>query len=140
MRYPGQQQTCARCFQPSKHCKGRGLAKKCEEAGGNRVEFNDYILNLWKKIGYSPETSESGALANHDTIVQQSGGVFTPKKRSEACQVSFTGVSIKQFPRNTDHGAIVEFLVNSGLPDNKKDKLGLSCAKLIASLNFSVLY
>ena len=80
-------------------------------------------LNLWKKIGYSPETSESGALANHDTIVQQSGGVFTPKKRSETCQVSFTGVSIKQFPRNTYHGAIVEFLVNSGLPDNKKDSI-----------------
>ena len=121
MRYPGQQQTCARCFQPSKHCKGRGLAKKCEEAGGNRVDFTDYILNLWKNIDYSPETSESGVLTNPDIIVEQYGGVFTPKKIPEASQGSFTGVSIKQFPRSADQGEIIEFLVKSGLPDSKKD-------------------
>ena len=123
MRYPGQQQTCARCFQPSKHCRGRGLAKKCEEAGGHRIEFTDYILNLWKTIGYSPESSESEDPANPDTIVQQCGGVFTPKKRPEAGKVAFTGVSIRQFPRNTDHGVIIEFLVNSGLPDSKRDSV-----------------
>ena len=46
LRYPGQQQTCARCHQTSQHCRGRGMARKCEAEGGKKVEFIDYILDL----------------------------------------------------------------------------------------------
>ena len=50
LRYPGQKQTCARCHQTAQNCKGKGLARKCEYEGGLKVEFTEYILDLWKKI------------------------------------------------------------------------------------------
>ena len=49
--YPGQQQTCARCYQTPQSCKGRRMARKCDAEGGLKFEFTDYILDLWKKIG-----------------------------------------------------------------------------------------
>ena len=30
VRYPGQQQTCARCHETAKKCKGDAIARKCE--------------------------------------------------------------------------------------------------------------
>ena len=53
IRYPGQHQTCARCHKTAKDCMGNGMAKKCELAGGIKVDFIDYILELWKQIGYT---------------------------------------------------------------------------------------
>ena len=125
LRYPGQQQTCARCYSSARQCRGRGVARKCEEAGGTKVEFTEYILNLWKTIGYSPNVSVQGDSNTNspDIIAQQAGGVFTPKKGPEVATLSFTGVSIRQFPRGTDQGVIVEFLVNSGLPESKKESI-----------------
>ena len=54
VRYPGQQQTCARCHETAKNCKGDAIARKCETKGGLKIEFCDYIVNLWSKIGYDP--------------------------------------------------------------------------------------
>ena len=123
LRYPGQQQTCDRCYQSARQCRGRGVARKCEEAGGTRVEFTEYILDLWNAIGYSLDASKHGNNNSPDIIEQQAGGVFTPKKGPEVETVSFTGVSVKQFPRSTDQGMIVEFLINSGLPESKKESI-----------------
>ena len=39
VKYPGQMQTCGRCHQTSKTCKGKGIARKCQEAGGDKVDF-----------------------------------------------------------------------------------------------------
>ena len=44
IRYPGQQQTCARCHKTARFCKGKGLARKCEEEQGEKVDFGRYIL------------------------------------------------------------------------------------------------
>ena len=41
LKYPGQQQTCARCYQTPRNCKGKGVARRCEQEGGVRVEFTD---------------------------------------------------------------------------------------------------
>ena len=49
LRYPGQQQTYARCHQGPQQCRGKGIARRCE------AEFQAYILNLWKEVGYSPD-------------------------------------------------------------------------------------
>ena len=38
----------------------------------------------------------------------------------------FKGVSIKNFPRGTDQGEIIEFLINSGLPEHKRDKVSFT--------------
>ena len=125
LRYPGQQQTCARCYQSARQCRGRGVAKKCEEAGGNRVDFTEYILDLWKSVGYSPDAPENGHINTiyPNNIAQQAGGIFTPKKGPEVVTDFFKGVSIKQFPRGTDQGVMIEFLVNSGLPEHKRNKV-----------------
>ena len=122
VKYPGQQQTCARCYQTPRNCRGKGMAKKCEAEGGVRVEFTDHILDLWKTIGYSPD--KLGDVQNsesEDSVSQQTGGIFTPKKGPVLDTDKFTGVSIKSFPKDTDHGEIVEFLVKCGLPEMKRN-------------------
>ena len=58
VKYPGQLQTCARCHQTARTCKGRGMARVCEEEQGVKVEFTDFIKNLWNEIGYSPANVE----------------------------------------------------------------------------------
>ena len=124
MRYPGQQQTCARCLQTSQNCRGKGLAKNCEAEGGIKLDFRVYIANLLRKIGYSPpsETPECLDEAAEDDITQKEGGAFTPVKIHSAVK-KFSGVSVKQFPRGTDQGEIVEFFVGCGLPDGKRDSI-----------------
>ena len=97
LRYSGQQQTCGRCHQTPQKCLGKGIAKKCQEEGGERVEFTDYILDLWKKIGYSPQ--------NPDVSTEFPGGSFTPPKSVRTDEV-FNGVTIKQIPRETDKGLV----------------------------------
>ena len=118
----------ATSLQGSAGCRGRGVAKKCEEAGGNRVDFTEYILDLWKSVGYSPDAPENGHIntINPNNIAQQAGGIFTPKKGPEVVTDFFKGVSIKQFPRGTDQGVIIEFLVNSGLPEHKRNKVSFT--------------
>ena len=49
IRYPGQAQSCARCFETARTCKGGAIARKCEAQNGPKVEFSYYILDLWKK-------------------------------------------------------------------------------------------
>ena len=44
VRYPGQQQTCARCHETPQNCRGGGMARRCEAAGGVKVELSEYIL------------------------------------------------------------------------------------------------
>ena len=126
LRYPGQQQTCARCHQTPQNCKGRGVARRCEAEGGKKVDFIDHILDLWKIIGYSPQNPE--AITNietaEDDLQQQEGGYFTPTKESTTPE-KYTGVSIKHFPRNTDDGLIMEFLIECGLPEIKKENVSL---------------
>ena len=125
IRFPGQQQTCARCHKTPAHCRGRGVARQCEAEGGVKVEFVDYILDLWKEIGYSPENTDFEDI-HDDTETdlaanQQEGGVFTPVKTASPNTGKITGISVKQFPKETDHGEILEFLVKCGLPEGKRD-------------------
>ena len=83
-RYSGQIQTCARCLQSARTCKGNGLAKKCEEEQGVKADFAEYILSLWEEIGYKPEIDHQIEPEDDDedeAVTQQDGGVFTPAKQ-----------------------------------------------------------
>ena len=126
LRYPGQQQTCARCHEVAKNCKGGAMARRCETAGGVKVDLSDYIINLWNKIGYVPGDVELAAVYDdhddHDPVKEQAGGNFTPEKKVPLPD-SFAGVSIRQIPKDTDAGQIMEFLVMSGLPETKKENV-----------------
>ena len=127
LRYPGQQQTCARCLKSSRYCRGKGIAKRCEAEGGLRADFNDYILELWKKVGYTPDNKDTMQLTEDGDgeLVTQEGGDFTPIKATSSTE-KFTGVSLKNIPRDTDHGLIVELLIQSGLPESKKDSITIN--------------
>ena len=130
LRYPGQQQTCARCHETPQNCRGGGMARRCEAAGGLRVEFSEYIMGLWNKIGYVPGELEVAAVFDdhgEDTVQEisvhlQAGGHFTPVKVTSDPDL-FKGVTIKQFPKDTDHGAIMEFLAIAGLPEASKESV-----------------
>ena len=59
LKYSGQKQTCARCFESATDCIGGGMAKKCEASGGTKADFVDHILQMWQKIGYTPGDIEA---------------------------------------------------------------------------------
>ena len=138
IRYPGQQQTCGRCHRTPQDCRGKGIARKCEAEGGSKVEFSTYILDLWKKIGYSPENLELGEdglqLDEDQRVHEQHGGTFTPVKVSPNTE-KFTGVSIRQFPKESDNGEIIEFLIKCGLPESKTENLTLNSRGVVVVRN-----
>ena len=123
-RYPGQQQTCARCFGSPQSCPGKGIAKRCEQEGGLKVEFNGYIQQLWNKIGYIPAEVELDPDINSEHASQVSDQ-FTPAKSSAQDSARYTGVRISTFPKDVDNGKIVEFLINSGLSESYKENISV---------------
>ena len=107
IRYQGQQQTCGRCHQTPKNCVGKGIARRCQAEGGVKVEFTDYILDLWKKIGYSPQNLEN-ATGDVEDLEEEIQDAFTPAKLP--AKHVFGGITIKQIPKETDPGEVIEFL------------------------------
>ena len=124
--YPGQRKFCFRCFKVDKECLGRGLAKVCEEAGGPKVQFSDYMTEFWKKIKYSPEknllTKEIDLEPDFEV---QIGGYFTPRQAAappaNKNNTNYGAVSVKWFPKQADPGDIKQFLVQLGLPSDHAD-------------------
>ena len=57
----------------------------------------------------------------NDNIGQQTGGTFTPQKGAEVDTSKFRGVSIRQLPKDTDPGKVIELLVGCGLPETKRE-------------------
>ena len=112
------------CLISAQFCKGKGVTRKCEAEGGEKANFNEHILNLWKQIGYSP-TAESGHerensdSENLDIVDKQEGGEFTPIKVTSDTS-KFAGVVIKNIPADVDHGEVVEFLISLGFHLLKK--------------------
>ena len=117
LRYAGQKQTCGRCYKSSDLCKGGGLAKRCETQGGEKIEFKQFITSLWQEIDYTPDNDHFNYVDDEIPASEN----FTPHKYQTFPTEKFTGVSIKHFPRDTDHGAILEFLCENGLPDDRRE-------------------
>ena len=80
------------------------MARVWEEEQGVKVEFTDFIKNLWKEIGYSQTNVEmsDGLYDQCDRgdafLVQQDGGRFTPLKAPSTDPDKYAGDSIKTFP------------------------------------------
>ena len=132
LRYPGQLQTCARCHETARTCRGKGMARRCEAEGGQKVDLSEYIIKLWKEIGYSPENveiaedlDEKDGQDIESGLVQQEGGKFTPAKVLSDGNDKFTGVVLKTFPKDTDECQIVELLLESGLPALNMDAIAI---------------
>ena len=122
LRYAGQQPTCGRCHEVPQKCKGKGIAKRCEAEGGYRVEFSEYISKLWRKIGYSPTNDDLENVEDEEDIDVEEVTQFTPVKVLEDRE-KYAGVSIRQFPKETDPSEIIEFVCKAGLPEEKKDEI-----------------
>ena len=121
LRYSGQQQTCGRCHQTPNQCIGRGIARECDAKGGLKIEFSDYIKELWAEIGYSPNSADLNASLNaEEDEIEQVGGVFTPAKAPVRDGQTYVGVVVSRFPKGIDHGQIMEFLCRCSLPEEKK--------------------
>ena len=123
--FPGQKRSCYRCLQVSLECPGKGVAKECEAAGGQRQLLANHMKDFWSKIGFVCDTLPSMDDSNESDLIidQQVVGQFTPQKEiiSDSSSSKFTGVIVKWFPKRADHGHIFEFLVNLGLPDTHED-------------------
>ena len=126
--YPGQRRTCFRCLQTAYLCPGKGVAKECEAVGGDKVMLADHLFSFWAKIGYTPDKNQTTLLNEIESAEPaetdyQIGGSFTPKPvpAEKVSDDKFGGVSVKWFPKSSDHGAIVEFLVGNGLPEGHEN-------------------
>ena len=84
----------------------------------NLKGVSDYILGLWEKNGYTPPSGEL-AIDEEDATVEQVFEAFSPVKVTSMDEGKYAGVTIRQFPRGVDHGEVIEFLCNSGLPGEK---------------------
>ena len=87
------------------HCKGLGIAKRCESEGGEKEDFVSYILQFWDTINYNPETPIEQF---EEPLHQEECSIFTPKKVLSMSD-KFTGICIKNIPKDTNNGLIVEF-------------------------------
>ena len=47
LRYVGQKQTCGRCHEDLPNCPGRGVARECEQKGGSKVAFSQYVIDIF---------------------------------------------------------------------------------------------
>ena len=130
VRYPGQKQTCGRCFNSSDMCMGGGVAKRCENARGQKRDFSEFIPEMWQSIQYAPadieiaslyddhgETPDLGSLS-----VNNCESVYTPMK-SNSLPEQWGGLSVRNFPREDDEGEIMEFLFQSGLPETLEENV-----------------
>ena len=52
-------------------CRGRGVAKRCEAEGSVKVEFKDYILDLWQKIEYTPANFDISEIDDNESSEQE---------------------------------------------------------------------
>ena len=91
------------------------------------------IWKLWQDIGYVPG-DEVEMAAIHDDFGDYSeppSTEFTPTK-SLSNPDRYNGVSIRQFPKDTDTGEIIELLIQSGLPETLKESVVVRANGLVS--------
>ena len=123
VKHEGQLQTCARCLESARTCKGRGTARRCEEQGGVKADFTKYIKDLWNDIGYCPESDIQEIPTDEyedeydPNILRQIGGGFTPQSSKHQDRIdAYSGINLRSFSKDTDQCEIVDLLISAGLP------------------------
>ena len=126
VNYAGQRKTCGRCHGDSRSCMGGGWARSCEQNGGVKVDLRDHMRQLWLNIGFSPDNFEDkdGGDDVNELDVHSS---FTPPARAgvtEVAKAKFSGVNIRNLPREMTTTNLQTFLEEKGLPAGH-DKISL---------------
>ena len=97
----------------------------------------DFIKDLWKEIDYYPDNfNESEEYEDVSTT-----DMFTPQKSNSFPVEKFNGVCVKQIPKDTDLGEIIEFLSLNGLLDDKIEsvQINLSGAVFVNDLDSYII-
>ena len=103
------------------------MAKKCETAGSPKVQFSDFMLEIWQNIGYAPEEVELASLYDdHGEVSDMPQGevTFSPP-RFKSNPDKFRGVMIRRLPKECDTGMFIEFMLKCGLPQDMTDQVDI---------------
>ena len=126
--YSGQRRTCARCQRTAGTCPGAGLARNCEQNGGQVVKLGDHMRALWEEIGFKPAdfTLENQNDEEEGAVEIRENEGFTPAhkyrpKMTESSKKNLTGVSIRNLPPEISPEQIQTFLESQGLPAGHTD-------------------
>ena len=125
--YRGNIKTCGRCHRFSYNCPGEGVAKVCEENGGDRTKLSDWMGNLWEKVGFKPENFElvdeedkNGTLI----IDKEKFPRPEPKTTKSSEKNRYCGLAVKNLPSTLSDEEILEFLKEKGnMEKDFSDKL-----------------
>ena len=81
--YPGQRRTCGRCHRTGVTCPAGGLAKKCEEMGGEAGSLVAAMRTHWEAIGYTPGKGGVKEDVEEDKVGVDKGGEKEEEKVEE---------------------------------------------------------
>ena len=110
--YRGNVKTCGRCHKFSHDCPGEGIAKVCEENGGDRTKLSDWMKELWNRIGFTPDKFElvddndkSGSLIMDSERFPRLEKIQTKPKNIER----YCGFTVKNLPNSLSDSEVCEF-------------------------------
>ena len=111
--YRGNVKTCGRCHKFSHDCPGEGIARVCEENGGERTKLSDWMKELWGRIGFTPdrfelldEDDKSGSLIMDTVRFPRLEKVQTKHTNFER----YCGFTVRNLPSSLSNSDICEFL------------------------------
>ena len=132
--YRGNTKTCGRCHKSSGQCPGDGVARECEEQGGERVHLSDHMRSLWAFINFNPtsfklpETTEDMAGGGDKPISDVRIPKVIQAPMSEADKGKLVGIRINNFPLEMSEEEILEFL-----KENVSRDIGVQNLEIIKS-------
>ena len=142
--YRGNERTCGRCHGNSSNCKGGGIAKERESAGGTRIPIHQHMKKLWKEINFTPASFElpgdvSEILENDVEIATSQNFPRQDKvaKVSEKDMERYVGLSIANISLQEDDSAIQDFVRRFVSSDIPNDQINIIRDKKKAAVNIN---
>ena len=118
--YRGNIKTCGRCHGTPQSCPGKGIARECQEAGGNKVLLSDHMKNIWTTIDFNPTNfelpdSDTCDETNDKPMAESDSFEQTPLKAQPtgADEERFTGLSIANLNLSLSDSEILKFVKES---------------------------
>ena len=124
--YRGNSKTCGRCHKCSTVCPGGGLARDCQEMGGERTDLIEHMKKLWEVIGFCPTSFVlPERMDSQDDSVNSLGGdqevieklsfprQVPPQIMSEEEKLKISTVRLTNFPLEVTEDDLVTFLKES---------------------------
>ena len=118
LKYRGQSKTCARCHETENICPGKAVAKNCVS---DRVLLSTHMMEHWKNIGYSPDTSDLNEVDELDIQIGKKVPEPPPADLLRPDHTSkYSSVVINGFSKEADEEEVYDILIQGGLPKSYK--------------------